>query len=746
MAQNTPNSGFNLSVLSPIFTVWRRISPSLVPVFAVLTALIVTIPFMVVTEGQGSFRQGLTIAGKAYSALLEGSMGVAINPELTLNDVDLARTLADRQDLTQRELLLLSGRAEVLSTVGLENVRDYSEVLARYQGSELLPDAAAITALGERIPDIQRIGPDQLRNWQPLIEALAELPRRDVTLAAARFAVYDVLDDDLRAELVAFVPAAEAYDDDVLLDLMRLLTVQNIVSLTRILEQLAVLDALELDAYEADADDIAGVVGLGTPNTSGVDRINQLNEVLVRFEAAGIREHTRLAGQLRLVLRLYEAGIIRNPDVYVALTEELPVSMEGSLIVRRPNNRVLVHAGVDQTAAVIHDTNRDRPQVAYLRLGSSVLMFFPANLETTLTRAIPFVIAGLAVALGFKTGLFNIGAEGQLYIGATLAAWVGFSTIFTSLPALIHLPLVLMAGFLGGMIWGFIPGALKAFTGAHEVISTIMLNFIAIRFVDWLIKSPNPVVLRDMSASAPRTPYLAPSATLPDFSTIAALWFVASALLMVAVGLWLRRDQLARNPRVAMRPLVYGALVLVGGFFLQWITIRDNLHLGLVLMILIVWVVDWFLERTTIGFELRTVGANPDAARYAGMSVRGSTILALTLSGALVGLAGTIQVSGVQNYMEPDFFSGLGFDSIAVALLARNNPRNMIAAGILWGALLTGAGLMQERASISNDLVKIIQALIIMFIAADAIIRYLWRVPQVGDEEKVTTFAKGWGG
>jgi len=161
-----------------------------------------------------------------------------------------------------------------------------------------------------------------------------------------------------------------------------------------------------------------------------------------------------------------------------------------------------------------------------------------------------------------------------------------------------------------------------------------------------------------------------------------------------------------------------------------------------------VWLTDWFLERTTPGFELRTVGSNPDAAKYAGMNVRLNVVLALALGGALAGLAGAIEVSGVQLNMQPFFFGGIGFDAIAVALLARSNPRAMIPAGLLWGALLSGAGLMQTRANISIDLVKIIQALIIMFIAADAIIRYLWRVPEASDDEKQAALfaSKGWGG
>jgi general nucleoside transport system permease protein len=155
---------------------------------------------------------------------------------------------------------------------------------------------------------------------------------------------------------------------------------------------------------------------------------------------------------------------------------------------------------------------------------------------------------------------------------------------------------------------------------------------------------------------------------------------------------------------------------------------------------------DWFLHRTTSGFELRTVGSNADAAKYAGMSVARNIILAMAFSGALAGLAGAIEISGVQHNMKPDFFAGVGFDAIAVALLARNNPRGMILAGLLWGGLYAGASTMQARAGIAIDLVKIIQALIIMFVAADVIIRTLWRVPEATPEERAAAmFNKGMG-
>ncbi len=726
-------------------TLWRRISPGLVPVMAAITAFIIGIPLMILTSAQGDIGAGLHVSGVAYSALIEGATGLVINDQVSADDINLARALVVVEDMSDREINTLGRAVLTLMESSPDDVQRFGAVLAQFDLSD-----EEIDNLGTHLSDINRIRVATLTAMQPLIVDLGEVSRGDVRSLAEPYRGKDELTADDRAEIEAVAPTAADLSDDDLLTYMTVVNEEGIVTLERLLEQVNVLNELNLDPASDDAAALIDIAALTTAD------VRELVATQALLDAAGIDDPGAASEQFIMVRRLYEADLLTTTDsVRTALETEFDTILANNLIVRRPGNRLLVGKDMTGLLGVVRedsantpdDPSDDRPQAVFLRLGGNALLFFVANLESMFVRSIPFVIAGLAVALGFKAGLFNIGAEGQLYAGGTFAVWVGYSEIFAGLPGIIHLPLVLLAGLIGGFLWGALPGALRAFTGAHEVITTIMLNFVAVLTVDWLIKSTQPIIMQDPAASIPRTPFIVDSARLPVFSQIAPIWFVVAAIVTVVVGIYFQRETLQQDTRQVMRPLINGVIVLVGGLFLAWMTVRDNLHIGLLIMIFAVWLTDWFLNRTTLGFELRTVGANPNAAKYAGMSVPLNTVLALALSGMLAGLAGTIQVSGVQFNMQPLFFAGLGFDAIAVALLARTNPRNMIPAGFLWGALLTGAPLMQVNADISIDLVKIIQALIIMFIAADMIIRYVWRVPEATAEEKeAAMFSTGWGG
>jgi len=514
---------------------------------------------------------------------------------------------------------------------------------------------------------------------------------------------------------------------------------------------------IALDSTAADLLAELGAITSSTGEVNGAATARAAAAVSERLTAAGGLDIPALIEQIAITRALYDADLLTADDVSTALTTELDAALASNLVVRRPGNRLVVDAGTQPVGIILADTDNtpddagdDEAEVVYARLGGSTLLFYPSQLESTIVRAIPFIIAGLAVALGFKAGLFNIGAEGQLYMGGLLAVWVGFAPAFAGLPVVLHVPLMIACGMLGGALWGAVPGLLKAYTGAHEVIVTIMLNYIAIRFTDWIIKSTDPLILLDPNASTPRTPFITETAIMPRFDAIPAWAFIAAGIIVALIGIYRASRTISPAPsgegrvgvRSFIRPIVWGIFTTLAGLFLAWLTVLEALHVGFLIMLAAVWFTDWFLNRTTPGFELRTVGTNPNAAKYAGMNVRRNIVLALALSGGLAGLAGSIEISAVQYNMKPEFFAGLGFDAIAVALLARTEPKSMIWAGLLWGALLSGAGLMQVRADISIDLVKIIQALIIMFIAADAIIRYLWRIPKT--EQTATFAAKGW--
>jgi general nucleoside transport system permease protein len=301
----------------------------------------------------------------------------------------------------------------------------------------------------------------------------------------------------------------------------------------------------------------------------------------------------------------------------------------------------------------------------------------------TLVSATPLIFTGLALALGFRTGVFNIGASGQFLIGATCAVFVGYAF---PLPPLIHLLTALGAGAIGGAAWGAIPGWLKARFGSHEVINTIMLNYLAFFLQDWLVKNP----LKDPAPSVVRTPEILSTAILPRF--------------------------------------------------------YDRLHWGLAIALLAAWWMGWLLNKTTLGFELRTVGSNPEAARYAGMPIGRITVLSLALSGALAGLGGAVQILGVDRAMPVLYSSDYGFDAIPVALLGQNQPLGVVLSAILFGALRNGSDVMQLRSggAVSKEVIFIVQGVILLLVATPALIRWIYRIKLPQSQIEQVSLTRGW--
>ena len=295
------------------------------------------------------------------------------------------------------------------------------------------------------------------------------------------------------------------------------------------------------------------------------------------------------------------------------------------------------------------------------------------ELGDTIGRATPLAFAGLAIAFGFRANLFNIGANGQLLLGAVTAAWLGL--VLAGLPTLVSIPLILVGAAFAGAAWAFIPALLKAKVGAHEVITTMMFSWIALYLTSWIIAAP----LKDAAGNS-QTPMLPQSVWLPTFDK------------------------------------------LIPGLFRTPV----NAHLGFVIAVALAVVVWWILKRTTLGYGVRAVGFNQWAAQNGGISIAMTTVYALCISGALAGLAGACEVLGTNHRMfdEVSAGSGFGFTGIAVALLAKNHPIAVVFSALLFGALSAGAGMMQLTANVSDRIIMIVQALIIFFVGAETVITW----------------------
>lgn len=296
-------------------------------------------------------------------------------------------------------------------------------------------------------------------------------------------------------------------------------------------------------------------------------------------------------------------------------------------------------------------------------------------LTESVTNAIPLVLAGLGIAVGFRAGLFNIGAQGQIIVGSIVAAYVGFAW---DLPVVLHLLLAVIGAMLGGALWGFIPGILKARFGANEVIVTIMLNYIAVNLIGWILKQGD----FNLGRTGQRSPAVGADAKYPAL-----------------IPDWLVADNTFR--------LHWGLLVAILATVFTW----------------------WLLERSTLGFEIRAAGANPHAARTAGMSVGRTTVLTMVIAGALAGLAGTAQVLGTEGSLTAGVAASFGFDAITVALLGRSRPLGTFLAGLLFGALRAGGNLMQSVTPADIDIVLVVQSVIVLLIAAPPLVRSIFRIP-----------------
>ncbi|QCR45165.1 ABC transporter permease [Curtobacterium sp. SGAir0471] len=372
---------------------------------------------------------------------------------------------------------------------------------------------------------------------------------------------------------------------------------------------------------------------------------------------------------LAVVLALVACGVL------IAATDEGVRTAAGYFFARPADTFQAIGSSVGGAYASLF-------QGSVVNFGASSFAQAIVPITRSLDYAVPLVAAGLGIAVSFRAGLFNIGGQGQILMGAAAAGWVGFSF---DLPAVVHIPLTIVAGIVGGAVWGGIVGLLKARTGANEVVLTIMLNYVGLYLLSYMLRTPG--LLQASGSPNPISPAMKDSAVLPQ---------------------------------------LFGP--------------RYGVDLGFVVALIAVVVVWWLLNKSSLGFRFRTIGENPRAARVAGMSVPSLTIWVMLISGALVGIAGAYQVQGaVTSGFTSNIDAGIGFDAITVALLGRSKPWGVFWAAILFGVLKNGGYAMQAANGIPIDIVGVIQALIVLFIAAPPLVRAIFRIPQPGARRRTRT-------
>ena len=372
----------------------------------------------------------------------------------------------------------------------------------------------------------------------------------------------------------------------------------------------------------------------------------------------------------------------------------------------------------------------------------------------------PLIFTALGFAVASRAGFFNVGLSGQALVGWVFAGWFALANPDLPRPVLIIATVVI--AMLAGGIAGAIPGILRAYLGTSEVIVTIMMNWIAIFLADYLVGMNGP--MRDPAASLPQSRPIQASARLARFNELPAIMANPAmrivAALLVGIGLYLLVRLIVRYGfggrfRKTSQWIVLG----IGGVltFLTWVLLGNltmfggpftdkasRLHIGFLLACGIAVLMWWVLYKTTFGFEVRTVGANRDAARYAGINITRNVVLAMAISGALAGLAGTIEIVGLARVLQSFFSAGYGFESIAIALLANSHPLGTIPSAFLFGALRNGADLMELRSGVSKQMISVVQGLIVMFVAAPGMIRWIYHI-KAPRGEKAASVTSGWG-